>query len=128
MELSQPRRFMSSPWSSPHIVGGERNSISNRSAKARRQRQLAINPAVAPASWLEPLEERLLFSTQTPNTPMITEFLATNNNGLVDNHGHTSDWIEIYNPNSTTLDLGGYALTDDPNNLRFNSYEHFLAR
>jgi len=44
---------------------------------------------------------------------MITEFLATNNNGLVDNHGHTSDWIEIYNPEVSNFDLGGYYLTDN---------------
>ncbi len=62
---------------------------------------------------LERLEERMLLTA----TPIITEFLADNTNGLVDNHGHTSDWIEIYNPNSTTLDLSGYSLTDDPNNL-----------
>src|SRR6266568_127476 len=117
MELSQPRRFMSSPWSSPDIIGGGENRKSNRSAKARRQRQLAINPAVAPGSWLEPLEQRLLFSTQTPNAPMITEFLAANNNGLVDNHGHTSDWIEIYNPQVSNFDLSSYSLTDDPNDL-----------
>src|SRR5437867_1262347 len=112
MELSQPRRCISSPWSSQEIIGGNRN----RSAKTRRQRNLALAPAVAPRSWLEPLEERLLFSTQTPNTPMITEFLAANNNGLVDNHGHTSDWIEIYNPQVSNFDLSGYYLTDNSGN------------
>src|SRR5438876_12114489 len=119
MELSQPRRFVSrrlrrakidSPWSSLDTLGG------NRSAKARRQRDLAISPAAAPRSWLEPLEQRLLF-TQTLDAPMITEFLAANNNGLVDNHGHTSDWIEIYNPQVANFDLSGYYLTDNTNNL-----------
>src|SRR2546421_737313 len=45
---------------------------------------------------LERLEERMLLTA----TPIITEFLADNTSGLVDNHGHTSDWIEIYNPTS----------------------------
>ncbi|HEV8290642.1 MAG TPA: lamin tail domain-containing protein, partial [Tepidisphaeraceae bacterium] len=44
---------------------------------------------------------------------MITEFLASNNNGLIDNHGHNSDWIEIYNPQVSNFDLSGYYLTDN---------------
>src|SRR5438105_9818288 len=99
MELSQPHRCISSPWSSHKTC---RNRI--------------LRPAAAPRSWLEPLEQRLLF-TQTLDMPMITEFLAANNNGLVDNHGHTSDWIEIYNPQVSNFDVSGYSLTDDPNNL-----------
>src|SRR5438105_603848 len=64
-------------------------------------------------SFMEPLEERCLLTAD----PIITEFLTQNTNGLLDNFGRTSDWIEIYNPNSTTLNLGGYFLTDSPNNL-----------
>src|SRR5256714_1646976 len=62
---------------------------------------------------IERLEERIILAA----TPLITEFLASNTNGLMDNLGRTSDWIEIYNPNSTALDLGGYFLTDYPNQL-----------
>jgi len=68
---------------------------------------------VAPRSWLEALEQRLLY-TQTPNAPMITEFLASNNSGLLDNHNHHSDWIELYNPQVSNFDLSGYYLTETP--------------
>jgi hypothetical protein len=61
---------------------------------------------------LEPLEERVLLAN-----PVITEFLAHNTNGLEDNFGRTSDWLEIYNPNSNTFNLGGYYLTDDLQDL-----------
>src|SRR5258706_15598343 len=61
----------------------------------------------------EPLEERMLLTA----SPIITEFVASNTTGLVDNLGRHSDWLEIYNPNTTALDLGGYFLTDDPNDL-----------
>src|SRR5436853_4701742 len=98
MELSQPRRFISSPWSS-HKTG--RNRI--------------LKAAIAPPDWLEPLGQRLLY-TQTPNVPMITEFLANNANGIVDNHGHHSDWIELYNPQVASFDLSGYYLTDNDTN------------
>ncbi|MDF1860379.1 MAG: CotH kinase family protein [Verrucomicrobiales bacterium] len=54
--------------------------------------------------------------------PIISEFLASNNSGLVDENGADSDWIEIYNPNSFAIDLAGYHLTDtstDPDRWTF---------
>jgi len=45
---------------------------------------------------------------------VINEFLASNNSGLLDDNGNTSDWIEIYNDGSQAIDLAGYSLTDDP--------------
>src|SRR6266550_4275496 len=114
MELSQPRRFVSSPFGDPShdpFGGGERARYYSES-KTRRNRGLSLRPAVAPRSWLEPLEQRLLY-TQTPDAPMITEFLASNNSGLLDNHNHHSDWIELYNPQVSNFDLSGYYLTDN---------------
>jgi hypothetical protein len=62
---------------------------------------------------LEQLESRFALST----TPLITEFMASNDSTLADGDGNYSDWIEIYNPTSTTIDLAGWHLTDDSNNL-----------
>ncbi|TWU56425.1 hypothetical protein Poly51_23350 [Rubripirellula tenax] len=50
-------------------------------------------------------------------TPIISEFLASNSGGLEDIDGDTSDWIEIHNPTSATVDLSGWRLTDDPLDL-----------
>ena len=47
----------------------------------------------------------------------ITEFLASNSGGLLDEDGETPDWIEIYNSATTSVDLAGWHLTDDTNNL-----------
>ena len=44
---------------------------------------------------------------------MITEFQASNGSTLADEDGATSDWIEIFNPDAASVDLGGYYLTDD---------------
>jgi hypothetical protein len=56
---------------------------------------------------LEPLEARLLLASN----PIISEFLASNKNGLEDSFGVASDWIEIYNPDSTdAVDLTGWKL------------------
>ena len=43
----------------------------------------------------------------------ITEFLASNSSGLVDDNGQSSDWIEIYNAGNMSGNLSGYTLTDD---------------
>ena len=45
--------------------------------------------------------------------PIVTEFLASNSNGIVDDNGNTSDFIEIYNAGNATINLQGYSLTDD---------------
>ena len=44
---------------------------------------------------------------------IISEFLAVNDKGLKDSNGERSDWIEIHNAGDATIDLAGWALTDD---------------
>lgn len=46
--------------------------------------------------------------------PRITEFLADNVGGLVDEEGDAPDWIELVNTNRFRLNVEGYSLTDDP--------------
>jgi hypothetical protein len=62
---------------------------------------------------IERLESRHVLSA----VPLITEFLASNDNGLLDEDGASSDWIEVYNAGDTALDLDGWHLTDDAANL-----------
>ncbi|MCY2952159.1 MAG: lamin tail domain-containing protein [Planctomycetota bacterium] len=69
--------------------------------------------AVAAVS-IEGLERRQLLAA---TDPIISEFLANNNNGLTDEDGSHSDWIEIYNPASTAVNLAGWHLTDDADKL-----------
>ncbi len=45
---------------------------------------------------------------------LISEFMASNKNTLVDEDGDSSDWIEVYNAGSAAVDLEGWNLTDDP--------------
>ena len=58
---------------------------------------------------LESLESRVLLAGE----PIISEFMALNSDGDQDNYGNRSDWIEIYNPGTTPVDLAGWHLTDD---------------
>lgn len=50
--------------------------------------------------------------------PVISEFVASNKNGLADEDGDHSDWIEIHNPDATPVSLAGWSLTDNASNLR----------
>lgn len=44
---------------------------------------------------------------------VINEFMADNNDFLVDNFGEFDDWIEIYNPGQLPVNTQGLFLTDD---------------
>src|SRR6266704_104978 len=48
---------------------------------------------------------------------LINEFMASNSRTLHDEDGDSSDWVEIYNPTATTVNLGGWFLTDTAANL-----------
>ncbi len=48
---------------------------------------------------------------------VITEFMASNSETLADEDGDYADWIEVHNPGPEPLDLDGFYLTDDPENL-----------
>ena len=50
--------------------------------------------------------------------PALTELLARNDDGLTDEDGDRSDWIEVHNvPGAGSVDLGGWSLTDDDGEL-----------
>ena len=47
-------------------------------------------------------------------SPILSEFLASNDDGLTTAAGDNEDWIEIRNTASEAVSLAGYHLTDDP--------------
>jgi hypothetical protein len=47
----------------------------------------------------------------------INEVAPWNTRGIQDSYGAYPDWIELYNENSEAVDLGGWTLTDDPENI-----------
>ncbi len=67
--------------------------------------------AFAGATWNYTVDPNI-----NPGTFRISEFLASNDNGLHDEDGDSSDWIEILNP-AMTANLQGWYLTDDPLDL-----------
>lgn len=48
---------------------------------------------------------------------VINEFMASNDETASDQDEEFDDWIELYNNDDTSVDLSGYYLTDDPDDL-----------
>jgi len=48
---------------------------------------------------------------------VISEFMAKNTNGILDEDGDRSDWIELFNAGDSAVNLGGWHLTDDAGDL-----------
>lgn len=61
----------------------------------------------------ESLESRHLLAA----SPIISEFVASNDSTAEDGFGNDSDWIEIYNAGDEPVDLLGYHLTDKQDEL-----------
>lgn len=49
-------------------------------------------------------------------SPVISEFMASNVTTLKDGHDHYEDWIEIWNPDPSPVDLASWRLTDSAAN------------
>jgi hypothetical protein len=87
--------------------------------RSRRGRRRLAQVAVA-AATLETLEARRLLAADV----VISEFLASNDDGLQDSFGNRGDWIEIHNAGDAPADLSDYYLTDnasEPTKWRFPS-------
>jgi hypothetical protein len=51
--------------------------------------------------------------TPAAAAPLITEFMASNSTTLADEDRAFPDWIELYNPDATAVNLSGWFLTDN---------------
>ena len=61
--------------------------------------------------------EKLEVRTLLAANPVITEFSASNRNVVTDGFGESPDWIEISNLGDEAIDLKGFHLTDNADNL-----------
>lgn len=69
-------------------------------------------PTGAPSSTLNYTVDRAV-----PQV-VINELMAQNNSTLQDESGTWEDWVEIFNGGTDSVNLGGFALTDNFSNLR----------
>jgi hypothetical protein len=78
----------------------------------------AITDTDTPPKTFSPIGWSYVLDPTAPDAPpYISEFMAANSRTLADEDGEFSDWIEIYNPGSTTINLDGWFLTDSTNSL-----------
>src|SRR6185503_3305452 len=54
------------------------------------------------------------FSAVAMDDLVLTEFMAQNSTTLADEDGDFSDWLEIYNAGTNSVNLNGWYLTDKP--------------
>jgi hypothetical protein len=69
-----------------------------------------MNPVSRTALWLACLSVTLTARGQA----VISEFMADNKTTLADEDGAFSDWIEVFNAGTNTVNLQGWSLTQDP--------------
>lgn len=60
---------------------------------------------------------RVNLSSYVPAPVTINEVMASNTTSATDEAGEYDDWIELYNNADVALDLSGWHLTDNPNDL-----------
>lgn len=83
---------------------------------------MITKPLISPFFFTVAVSMILFWDTQSADADplddaIISEFLADNDDGIVDEDGDREDWIEIWNTSGKAGDLSGWHLTDDPNDL-----------
>jgi hypothetical protein len=63
---------------------------------------------------------------QPTDAPQITEIMAAGGGTLADEDGDAGDWIELYNPAAEPVDLDGWYLTDDDDDLARWRFPRFV--
>ncbi len=60
---------------------------------------------------------QVISATQVQNPVVINELMPANDSTAVDEEGEYGDWIELYNTSNQPVNLSGYYLTDEEDNL-----------
>jgi hypothetical protein len=67
--------------------------------------------------WISGWMFLLALAAPAAEPVFISEFLASNSGGLRDEDGDAPDWIEIFNSSATNVNMNGWCLTDNADNL-----------
>lgn len=89
-----------------------------------RERDASRAEAARGGAWLTAAAAIFLLTGTLPaaGDVVISEFMAANSSGLLDDDGDASDWIELHNNGTNDVDLAGWFLTDksgDPTQWEF---------
>lgn len=67
--------------------------------------------------WIHCICVFVLGAVSAHAQPVISEFMASNDETYADEDGEFEDWVEIHNPSDQALSLSGWFLTDRADNL-----------
>ena len=59
----------------------------------------------------------LFLSEYAQSQIVINEYSCSNVNGPTDAFGEQEDWVELYNPTASPIDISGYYLSDKAGNM-----------
>ncbi|MGM0674892.1 MAG: leucine-rich repeat domain-containing protein, partial [Spirochaetota bacterium] len=87
-----------------------------------RDNPISGDPAAGPSGYdvLRPYWGNISarYPERLPRAPtgevLINEVMTSNGTTLVDERGEYPDWVELHNPGDSTIDIGGYFLSSDP--------------
>jgi len=105
-------------------VGGNVTSLTLNGSNVLGSSGITVSPSANTSYVLEAsnangtITRTLAVRIIEPGVPVINEFLASNDEGIVDEDGVSSDWIELFNPGPDPAPLAGYFLTDDAGDLQ----------
>jgi hypothetical protein len=88
-----------------------RTTVSYYLEAADNEGALVRYPITAPDDVLNYIVDR------PPPRTLVNEFMAQNNSTIQDEQGTWEDWIELFNWGNDTVNLAGFALTDNFSNL-----------
>jgi hypothetical protein len=97
-------RFANQPSGTVYFSWSLNHTITDLSANSNRFQGKPFSIEVDPAAVFRSIR--------------LNEFMAGNGGTIMDDLGQYSDWIELYNPGTETVDLGGWYLSDNPQKLR----------
>lgn len=72
---------------------------------------------ISPVSYTPGARNSVAQKLDSLGSIWINEILPNNTSGITDNAGDRDPWIELYNAGEAFINLGGWSLTDDPNQL-----------
>lgn len=113
----------------PYVDGGDSLWLTGGGVPDAAGRVAVGSAPIPGASTYETLARNYAFTVgfttgpaEPPEPPgpaqlVLSEFVATNDGGLRDDDGSREDWIELHNAGGAPVDLLGWRLTDDPQNL-----------
>ena len=96
---------------------GEEVNLYNTNPNLADSDDDGFNDAVEVTSGSDPNDVQSIPQFSNLDDVIINEFMASNDSTHFDEDGDSSDWIELWNPENSAIEITGWYLSDDPLDL-----------